>query len=99
MHWPSERICTTASLSCHRYFGVLPERGESAVSRTRGRTDPRLLRLEAGHVLRLQALGTFANFKFNGLSFVERFVAVHHDCREMDENVFARLTLYESVTL
>ena len=41
------------------------------------RDGPTFVRLEAGNVLRLQALGAFADLEFNGLSFVERFVSVH----------------------
>jgi hypothetical protein len=69
------------------------------MSLARGRTDPCSFKLEAGHVLRLQALGTLADFKFNGLSFVERFVSLHRDGRKMDEHIFAGLALDESVAL
>ena len=44
----------------------------------RSRTDgPTFVRLEAGNVLRLQALGAFADLEFNRLPFVERLVSVH----------------------
>jgi hypothetical protein len=43
-------------------------------------------RLEAGNVL--QAVGAFLCFKFHCLAFVERFVPIHHDRREVYENVF-----------
>ena len=40
-------------------------------------------RLEAGNVLCLKALGAFLYFKFHCLTFVERFVSIHHDRREV----------------
>jgi len=52
------------------YFGALPE--ERVRRRPRASQDGlTIARLEAGDVLRLQALGTLADFKFNGLSFIE----------------------------
>ena len=59
--------------------------------------DPRLFRLEAGNVLRLQAFGSFADLEFNRLPFVERFVSIHLNCRKMDEYILAGLALDESV--
>src|SRR5882762_8563430 len=87
MHCPSERTCTTASLFTTGHFGTIPESSESVKSHTRGRTDPRLLKLDAGHVLRLQALGTLADFKFNSLPFVQSLVSVDDDGRKMDEHI------------
>jgi hypothetical protein len=45
-------------------------------------------RLEAGNLLCVQAPGAFLCFKFHCLAFVERFVSIHHDRREVYENVF-----------
>lgn len=56
-------------------------------------------RLEAGNVLRLQALWTLFHFKFNCLAFVERLVSVHHDGGEVHENIFSGLALDESIAL
>ena len=56
-------------------------------------------RLEAGNVLCLKALGTLFHFEFNCLAFVERFVSVHHDGGEVDENIFSGLALDESIAL
>jgi hypothetical protein len=55
--------------------------------------------LEAGHVRRLQTLGTAYDFKFDGLTFVERFVAFRLNGRKVYENIFPALPLYESITL
>src|SRR5229473_3119779 len=96
MHCPSERTCTTASLFATSNIGALPERSESVPV---SRDGPTFVRLEACHVLRLQAFGALADFKFNSLSFVERLVSVHHDCGKMDENILAGLALDESVAL
>ena len=96
MHCPSERTCTTAFLLAAGKFGVLSEKSESVPGSQDG---PTFVRLEAGHVLRLQALRALADFKFNGLSFVERFVSIHLNRGEMDENILAGLALDESVAL
>src|ERR1700688_4252465 len=99
MHCPSERTCTTASLFAAGTCGALTarERGPSRAPRRRDR--PTFVRLEAGHVLRLQALGAFADLEFNRLPFVERFVSVHLNCRKMDKHILAGLALDESVAL
>ena len=56
-------------------------------------------RLEAGNVLCLKAFGAFLYFKFHCLTFVERFVSVHHDRREVHENIFTGLTLDKTIAL
>jgi hypothetical protein len=56
-------------------------------------------RLEAGNVLCLKAFGAFLYFKFDCLTFVERFVSVHHDRREVHENIFTGLTLDKTIAL
>jgi hypothetical protein len=56
-------------------------------------------RLEAGNVLSLKAFGAFLYFKLHGLTFVERFVPVHHDRREMNENIFPGLALDKTIAL
>jgi len=56
-------------------------------------------RLEAGNVLCLKAFGAFLYFKFDCLTFVERFVSVHHDRGEVHENIFAGLTLDKTIAL
>jgi hypothetical protein len=47
----------------------------------------------------LQALGAADNLEFNGLSLVERAIAVRLNSGEMDENVLAALALDESKAL
>jgi len=56
-------------------------------------------RLEAGNVFSLKAFGAFLYFKLHGLTFVERFVPVHHDRREMNENIFPGLALDKTIAL
>jgi hypothetical protein len=56
-------------------------------------------RLEAGNVLCLKAFGAFLYFKFHCLAFVERFISVHHDRREVYENIFTGLTLDKTIAL
>jgi len=58
------------------------------------RTRP--LRLQAGDVRRLQALGAACDFELNRLAFVQRFVTIRHDGGKVDENVLAGLALDES---
>jgi len=55
--------------------------------------------LEAGNVLCLKALGALLNFKLHCLAFVEGLIAVHHDRREVDENILSCLPLDEAVAL
>src|SRR5580658_1967195 len=56
-------------------------------------------RLEAGNVLCLKAFGAFLYFKFHCLTFVERFVSVHHDRGEVYENIFTGLALDKTIAL
>ena len=71
----------------------------------KGREDcsarPVILRngLERLNVGSLQALGAADNLEFNGLSLVERAIAVRLDGGEMDEHVLAALALDESKAL
>ena len=58
-----------------------------------------LLRLEAGDVRCLQALGAAGNFEFNRLAFVQRLVSLRLNGGEMDENILAGLALNESESL
>jgi hypothetical protein len=55
--------------------------------------------LERLNVGSLQALGTTHNLEFNGLTLVERAIAVRLNRGEMDENVLAALALDESKAL
>jgi hypothetical protein len=55
--------------------------------------------LEAGYVCGLETLGPASNFKFNRLAFVQRFVPVALNGREMHEYIFAGLALDESKAL
>ena len=45
--------------------------------------------LAAYNVRCLKALGAFQEIEFNGLTLVERAVAIFLDCGEMDEHIFA----------
>jgi hypothetical protein len=56
-------------------------------------------RLEAGNVLCLKAFGAFLYFKLHGLTFIERFVSIHHNRREVYENIFPGLPLDKTITL
>jgi hypothetical protein len=56
-------------------------------------------RLEAGNVLCLKAFGAFFYFKFHCLTFVERFVSIHHNRGEVYENIFTGLALDKTITL
>src|ERR1700722_1090407 len=97
MHCPSERICTTASLFATGTCGAFAARKRPRPGRSGGRSGPTFVRLEAGNVLRLQALRAFADLEFNRLPFVERFVSVHLDGRKMDKYILAGLALDEPV--
>jgi hypothetical protein len=55
--------------------------------------------LERLNVGSLQALGTADNLEFNGLTLIERAIAVRLNGGEMDENVLTRLALDETKTL
>jgi hypothetical protein len=54
---------------------------------------------KSGNVRGLEALWTLGNFKFNSLTFVQRFVAVSLNGRKVNENVLARLALDEPKAL
>jgi len=99
MHCPSERTCTTASLNtpfASGTCGTLTAR-ERVRPGAPGRTT--FVRLEAGDVLRLQALGALADLELNRLPFVQSLVSIHLNCREMDKYILARLALDESIAL
>src|ERR1700692_1955815 len=97
MHCPSERTCTSASLFASGTCGTIATRVRVRPP-CRSRLDgPTFVRLEAGNVLRLQALWALADLEFNRLPFVERLVSVHLNCRKMDEHVLAGLALDEPV--
>ena len=51
------------------------------------------------YVLGLQALGALLDFEFDGLAFVEGFIALGLDRRKVDENILPGLALDESVSL
>jgi hypothetical protein len=55
--------------------------------------------LERLNVGSLQALGAADNLEFNGLTLIERAIAVRLNGGEMDENVLTRLALDETKTL
>src|SRR6266404_4382196 len=52
--------------------------------------------LEACNVLSLKALRALLHFKLDCLTFAEGLVTVHHDRREVHENILSSLTLDES---
>src|SRR4029077_16198334 len=70
MHCPSERTCTTASLFASGTCGALTARERVRTVRRSGQYGLTFVRLEAGNVLRLQALGALADLEFNRLPFV-----------------------------
>ena len=55
--------------------------------------------LEARYVFRLQTLWALLHFKFHGLPFIQRFVAVHGDRGEVYEYILSRLPLDKAETL
>ena len=55
--------------------------------------------LQTGDVRRLQAFRALGYFKFNRLTFVQRFISLRLDGGEMDKNVLAGLALDESEAL
>jgi hypothetical protein len=77
--------------------GALAARERVRPVRRGGRDGPAFVRLEAGNVLRLQALRTFADLEFNRLPIVGSLVSLHLNCRKMDEYILAGLALDESV--
>ena len=60
---------------------------------------PALVGLEASDVRCLETLGSLGDFEFNGLTFVQRLVAIGLNGREVNENIFAGLALNESESL
>ena|ERR1700690_2024910 len=52
--------------------------------------------LKAGNVRGLQTLGARGNLEFDCLTFVQRLIAIPLNSGEVDENVFARLSLDET---
>ena len=54
-------------------------------------------RLSRGYVLSLQTLRALLDFEFHQLAFVQRFVAFRLNGRKVDEDIFARLPLDESI--
>jgi len=64
------------------------------------RTEPKSTSgLESLNVGGLQPLGTADNLEFNGLTLIERAIAVRHDSGEVDENVLTSLALDETKAL
>ena len=55
--------------------------------------------LESLNVGSLQTLGAADHLKLNGLTLVERAIAVRLNSGEMDENVLASLALDETIAL
>jgi len=56
-----------------------------------------LYQLNLGDVFRLETLRTLTDLELNKLPLVQRLVAVHLDGREVNEDVFPRLTLDETI--
>src|SRR5271155_1638727 len=94
---PSAITCTSSSLTT---FASLKADSNllrcGAPERIR---DTQMHRLEAGNVFCLKAFGAFLHFKFNRLTFVERFVSVHRNRGEVYENVFPGLALDKTIAL
>lgn len=74
---------------------------EDALARRKPpRAGPKTCRtLNLRDVFRLEALGALADLKLHKLAFVQRFVPIHLDGREVNEDVLSRLTLNEPVPL
>jgi hypothetical protein len=66
-------------------------------SQLRGSRTCRALHLR--DVFCLEALGALADLKLHKLAFVQRFIPIHLDGREVNEDVFSRLSLNEPVPL
>jgi hypothetical protein len=82
-----------AGAVCERFHEV--SRIHLAKAKRARRTASPLLKLEAGYVRRLQALGAARDFEFNRLAFVQRLVSFSLNGGEVHENVFAGLALDE----
>jgi hypothetical protein len=55
--------------------------------------------LDLGDVFSLKALGSLLDLELDQLTFVKRFVSIHLDRREVDEDVVSRLALDKSKSL
>jgi hypothetical protein len=53
--------------------------------------------LDLGYVFSLEALGSLLDFKLDKLAFVQRFVSIHLDRGEVNEDVLSRLALDETI--
>ena len=73
-----------------------PNRPGCSQSRA-GTTGLKLLKTD--YVLGLQSFRTLLDFELNRLAFIQRAVAVRLNGREVNEDIFATLTLDEAVTL
>jgi len=58
-----------------------------------------LSKLDLCDVLRLEALRTLTDLELNKLTLVQRLIAIHLDGGEVNEDVFPRLTLDETISL
>jgi hypothetical protein len=57
-----------------------------------------MIQLAVGsHIFRLQALRPLLHFEFHLLPFIQCLIAVRLDGGEMNENIFARLSLNKSI--
>jgi len=61
--------------------------------------ETRVVGLEASDVRCLETLRSLGDFEFNGLTLVQRLVAIGQNRREVNENIFAGLALNESESL
>jgi hypothetical protein len=68
----------------------------SSRSRKRGRTQRSL---DLGDVLGLKALRALLHFKLHKLALVQRLVAIHLNCGEVNEDILPGLTLNKAVPL
>src|SRR5258708_7008730 len=50
-------------------------------------------------VLRLETLRPLLDLELHGLAFGQGFIAIHLDCRKVNENIFARLALDGTIPL
>lgn len=54
---------------------------------------------DLGYIFSLKPFGALFHLKFDKLAFVERFVSIHLDGGEVNEDVLSRLALDETVPL
>ena len=59
----------------------------------------RVSKLGFGYVFSLKTLGTLPDLELDQLSLVQRLIAIHLDRGEVNENIFSRLPLDETITL